>query len=1096
MAVNDPMNEEWEEFLRELLGETEGGALPPRVAAAVNQRVAEDHLRDFLGHAPLARPQAGQLVRVAPRENLRQRHALPPQYHAAADGAIQPHGAYRRQYYALDGAAPTLADFFRAIRRETERLGVNREVAGVDIAYRLPGGQLTWRNIRHGTEQDMEVSALAKEQGFTAAAGSDPIAEGSEVEPSQFYINWWQPVDGAGSAHYRRRDTRYYECQEQTRRDEQCLIGVMRLAAPRAVRKWTKKIMAEHGYGENDPLPTTAMDWLEPLFGVSLPIWDGDAIEIERAFHDTKARGNTCVATAREVVLRPINPAYKRAENGLAIIHTTLPDGSGHYALAVERKEVNLHPVTGDEHTPGLPETREHIAARLMEQGRTIHGAALKRAAKPRFKKRVLCYDLETVADAASGELYAYAAAWFEFDPEQPPDFSQLEAQVTYKLNPRPADERQNPLLALLDYIAEAPDDVVYTIEAYNGAAFDHLFLSRAAASRDRFGDLNWYSGKVYAGKIYGRHRFHDLCRFTTTSLAKACDSFAASPKKVAGFEHAVPQRAFYEDRFPEWITANLATLEHYIRNDVLSLCSLLVKARGEFCKLTGRDILDYPTIGKLAWDTWSEGLAEPPVGPVTREIDQFMRRAMTAGRVQIMREGGRPQAHEGQFRMFDYKSLYPTVCLAKGFGDEAFPVGPCSETPCYVPGKLGIYECQVKSQPAIKVVPKRGERLDWTCGEEFAAVLTSVDIEEILSNGGAVEVGKGYYWPRSDKTLFNRYFEPIAAEKQRQDALKDADDPSYNPALREVCKLLMNCLTGKVAQRERLAKTKIVRGAKAQHAFRARHDDVEVTPLYGERIIMSGVPKNSRWDARRAKPCFIACFIYAYARRCLYDLLPWAYYCDTDSALVRAEDEPELRAQRPHRFPHVGQQPEFGHVDEELGTSSASHRVILLQPKTYMIAAVAEDGSYAMTRKGESLSKIRAKGVCRRDAILGRAEAERMLSRDQAVPEAEGAAASVANRFYTMERLLGEEERRFSDEANAEKLFREILQTGSGYVFCSQLVRSLGRVGADGAHKAFVLAQRYTVKKLSCSKDGQHGQEPQKEEGSDTPIEPEADER
>jgi hypothetical protein len=729
--------------------------------------------------------------------------------------------------------------------------------------------------------------------------------------------------------------------------------------------------------------------------------------------------------------------------------------------LATERKEVEFHPITGDEKTG--KETDAEIAARLIEQRRPIIGAALRRAnkkAQKRAKKvRVLAYDLETVYDGETGELYPYACSWFEFDPEDPPNFAECEEQTTYYVNDDPKDEKNNPLLKLLDHISAADENIKYIIEAYNGAGFDHLLLARAAMSRDRFGKLSWYNGKVYAGTIAGTHTFHDLCRFTTCSLDAACSSFQTSPVKVKGFEHTIPQEALFKGEFKEWIAKEIEKLAHYVRNDVLALCSLVVKARDAIKHLTGADLLTYPTIGKLAWDVWQKGLEvkDRPIAADTRILDQFWRSALTAGRVQILRDGGKPQKIEGQMRLFDFKSLYPTVCLAKGFGDEEFPVGYGQWTEEYLPAVQGIYYCKVIRQPDINIVPKRGEKLDWGCKEQFDAVLTSVDIEEIKKHGGEVEVGKGYFWHKSSKNMFKKYFTGPAVEKQRQDALKAEKSPEYNSALRECCKLLMNCLTGKVAQRERQGVSKIVKGAKAQHRFLSSHDDVEVFPLYAETLIMTGVPKGTPWKKQNAKPCFIACFIYSYARRCLYDMIPWAYYCDTDSALMTIDDVKEFQEQRPHRFPEEGKEAEFGHVAEELTEKGVAdnYKAYLIQPKTYAVFAYDKDGKYAPGK-----SKMRAKGVKKTDLVLSATEAARVT---HLLPTPE-------DRFF----YSGKDENKkliFGKEENAERMYRDMLEKKHAFVLCSQIVRSMVK-----NEKAFVLTQRYTVKKLSI-------QEPEEEQ-------------
>jgi len=913
-------------------------------------------------------------------------------------------------------------------------------------------GTPVWRFVRYEAGDGphkllaKSLTKVHEHEQYVAFTKSDYQYAGSlydDIDPNTFRLSWWAPLRGAtpGKAAGKKFETKYYKCVDHSTEGGHCLIDIFRRF--KKVGKQVKTLLREHGHAPGEEIPPSALDWLEPLFGVTFDVISGDEIDVDRKFIDNKT-SNRCVAKAKEKVLRPSR--RDKYPNMGKIALTRLEDGSGHYVLVEDAKSVVFHPVTGLEYTeePG----NEQIIESLQVQGRALCDRLARQVGR---KRRVLAYDIETVYDVV-GNIVPYACSWIVFNADEPPaDFSKCDAKIA--ISDDPNDPSKNPLNGVLDEIENAPRDTVYVLEAYNGAAFDHLALAQLAAERDRFSKLSWYGGKIYGGSI-GRHPMHDLCRFTTCSLARACDSFKTNPKKVAGFSHEAVQAEYFAGRFGEWLAANRAQLENYAKNDVLSLGDLVVKSRNAFRTLTGRDLLEFPTIGKMAWDTWKEGLHDKGkkslYRPETRDIDKFMRAAMTAGRVQVMIEDGKPCIYVGQMRVVDFKSLYPTVCLAMGFGDEVFPIGTPAWTGEYVEGKCGIYNVHITSQDDGKpnVIPRRDaddtKPLDWRFKGEFDTVLTSVDIEMLRLNGAEFTVGDGYVWEESSGDLFKRYFTPIAAEKNRQDALKIAKSGEYNAALRECCKLLMNCLTGKVAQRSRDSVTQIVKGEVAQHEFKDKYDDVEQTPLYGETLIMTGKVKAGAWNRTKAKPCYLACFIYAYARRCLFDLLPYSFYCDTDSGFMTLENYERFRANYPHRFPAEGEDAGFGHVAEELTEKGAAHeyRAYFIQPKTYAIYALDENGKYL-----PGSSKVRAKGIRPSDVLISSEEAGELEHTD------------VAGKFA---RYTGAP-RRFAAEEASESFMRQMYENGNATVLCSQIRRSLTH-----DQKAFVLRQVYTVKKMS----------------------------
>jgi len=121
-------------------------------------------------------------------------------------------------------------------------------------------------------------------------------------------------------------------------------------------------------------------------------------------------------------------------------------------------------------------------------------------------------------------------------------------------------------------------------------------------------------------------------------------------------------------------------------------------------------------------------------------------------------------------------------------------------------------------NQPANKmnVLPRRNfedptQPLDWKYKGEYETYCTSIDIDVMLINGIGCDVVKGLEFSNkiSGAQLFGhmRAFKDMKIE---QDIRKENKLPGYACAQREVCKLYLNAVSGKVIQRNFDEMTKV----------------------------------------------------------------------------------------------------------------------------------------------------------------------------------------------------------------------------------------------------------------------------------------------
>ena len=810
------------------------------------------------------------------------------------------------------------------------------------------------------------------------------------------------------------------------------------------------------------------MTALAKEFGLHIMITTGMEAtpDADREFDDNPDRGsnrNQCIGV--EVFPQII------AEGG----DDSLPEcliyvDQGHYWFVRKILEpITTCPITGDIIDPAKPRTAREVRARVLAQGRDWYGDAVPRPLQVEnkrrvYKNRVIVFDYETVY-TSKGRLEPYALGYYIFDPDTSgDDFAPIKEAAGARLLFCRDQEHWSALTGpLLDELVNAPDDVQYTLVSFNGCRFDHFLLAAAAHERGLLSTNSVFATDAGIRSLrIGRHTTLDLAKIVTgTSLDKACESFSTSPKKVKGFSHLIPQRASERGELQKWLQENRAELADYLSGDVLSLASLYVKLRAAIrvidptADIAGSSAIQ--TAGSLAWRLMTSTCAIPDAAS-SREIDQEVRGAITGGRVQVYDSvDDKPVTVSGeQLRMVDFVSLYPTVmaavdkaqaCFEDRHGWGLFPSGKDNGDPIkvneYRPGVVGVYHVTVHSQPTPNVLPKRGETLDWSFRGEFDTQATHCDIELIREAGGSVTVHKGLIWPVARRDLFRPFILGLAQKKNDQDALKKAKSPNYNPALRELYKLLMNSASGKCAQQNFEDCVELAVGSKAQLAAENRmsHEHpVKWVPIGGEACLLLGKkPAAKVYNKKAAKPSVLAVLIYSYSRALLYRTLLQhnCLYSDTDSGVFRVKDYEALRTAFPALNPD-GRAKDLGDLEEELGPHTTA-RGYFLAPKDYAVFLIGEDG--------KTLSaKLRMKGVNQRSDRLVICPPEE-INKLTLVERADEYNAAVSERTCA---LADDPEQFFRRRADGETLS----------VLCSQLTRTFKE-----DDKPFALEQRFLVK-------------------------------
>lgn len=885
-------------------------------------------------------------------------------------------------------------------------------------AYSTTDDSSDFRSVKYlnfaGKNKNIEIEKLTKIITDVSTLNvyknkSDEFGIGSWIDTSYFAITYKAISGGSGRKDYKSVKALYFKAESYPSEEGDCLLAILRTKGQRI-----KTIREELGL--KGPIKIEDMQIVENYFKTNINIYLDEIIEV-KTIHDTQTSNKTSVKVKYVY-------AYKSQKTFKETIDILLKDE--HYSLIVEKRELNYDPICGEllKTTANGPKKMSKLAIRksLERQDRTLEIKKDKRKLED-YERKFIFFDIETVFDPYErNTIKPYSISFYV--TEEKSVFNPTEDNIdnykdrTYFLH------GEDCIDDFIEWIENNSKDVRYVLIGYNNSRFDNFPLIKGLMDADIFSSMLYVQNSLLQLNFGSRHKCFDLCRFTMCSLKTACKDFKVYPNKIEGFSHEEVQKVYNDGgqhALEKWITKNRTDLENYNKIDVLATAALFYAVRTGFKKMTNVDILDYLTLAHLSFECFKESLNvydEVVVqtkkkydteikatkkydisAPKTKEDDDFIREAITGGRCQCFTD--KPYTNK-QLRCVDVKSLYPYVML-----NRHYPVGEYKKTKKYIDDKLGIYRVLIIDQPKIKIIPDRStEVLDWDSENDIYKNITSIEIECLKRYGGKIEFipdDQGYiglYWEKSTTKLYNDFFLKIKNEKTKQDILKaDVKDrkklikeikdesvkkelketkEEYNPALRNIAKLLLNSLSGKMVQRNFDTKEEMVKNDKEEQKFISKtKNDITLIASFGPYKILSGTLEDDLvYKQKNAKPSYLGVFIYAHSRTYMYDILYSNYnvlYTDTDSGIITDEDYQDFSkkyikviGKGCHRYykltstktdtPTIGG--DFGQFEEELNTEGKKCESYIIAKKIYCVEIKDKDG------KIQPNSKYRMKGI------------------------------------------------------------------------------------------------------------------------------------
>lgn len=633
------------------------------------------------------------------------------------------------------------------------------------------------------------------------------------------------------------------------------------------------------------------------------------------------------------------NPTTEKICNIMSYIET---NGLGHYVLI--EGSVSYCDKCGKywikKHKCNL---RRQMWINRMSGKRNVIPANVMRDTKY-DNSQMFYYDLETFKNEGTDAITPYAVGWYCND----------EYQQRYG---------KDAWIQFYEYTLQQRNKVLC---AYNGSSFDfHFLLNQLVNDGVEIKDMIMNNGRIMSFTFGDNIRCWDLCLFTLCSLKDACRDFKVSEDNTkTEFDHF---KMTSWDKVEEY----RHEVEPYLKRDVLGMKEVYEKFSDMAYEIFKVHMTEFITLSSMSYAIWTSSLNEKADFLEIPSSDKYefirlslfggrtypMRREFTSKQYQdiIMNNDNTDKLKEIYNTMDDWifnadaTSLYPTAMV-----NYKYPMGEGKwvENPTDI-SKMGFYDVEVEcnQELLVPVLPEKKPDggISWNLKPK-RGVYTSVDLENALANGYRItKYHKALVYDSSDD-IFTNYILKCYKIKEENDE---------NPVLRQVGKILMNALYGKMLEKARFEESKMCNNVDDVYEFLGQFEVSDVQFIH-DKVILVGVPATiDIKDLRVKKPSQIGSFILSYSRRHMLDAMTaicpkldshFFTYTDTDSLHIHSSTLPGLK--------------EKGWLEKGLGKLSDDakggkiFREINLAPKLYMYLCLMPDGKIKNVMKSKGIPK------------------------------------------------------------------------------------------------------------------------------------------
>jgi hypothetical protein len=458
-----------------------------------------------------------------------------------------------------------------------------------------------------------------------------------------------------------------------------------------------------------------------------------------------------------------------------------------------------------------------------------------------------------------------------------------------------------------------------YNCVAHNGSRFDHYFFLASLTQQEQLMTRAQLRGRSIIGFQYKSHLFKDTCCFLTMSLKSACKSFKVKNEKMTSFQlngetltnenicfynpNKSVKAKFWEFMALEYTEPDFWKMyTEYCLMDCISLMEVWGKFNIAYDSLVLQvfhddkellknvSLMSCNTIGSLARKILEQSVYLPKgklsyryhtreymklmlFNMKTVEKDGKMKEVIDDDKIDFIakcKRGGisaceKPGKHNQAVASVDIASQYPAAMMYM-----LIPAGKSEWGHDYSEFRYGFYHLKNLTFASKGFYPvasvKENHTLEWNNQviEDIYTDSFTIDylkrhcgllsFEVAVNDEGQFESLTSLGYVRGEQ-IFGRFVKPLYDEKERQDALKAANDDNYNPALRETIKLFLNSLSGKLVE-------------DPSHYFKLRYSENESSKINGLSIVKDKDDNEKNiWTS-----CGV--MVYAYSKMLLFEYI------------------------------------------------------------------------------------------------------------------------------------------------------------------------------------------------------------------------------
>jgi hypothetical protein len=575
-----------------------------------------------------------------------------------------------------------------------------------------------------------------------------------------------------------------------------------------------------------------------------------------------------------------------------------------------------------------------------MSGGRIVIPTSVEKETEPTTNDLIF-FDLETFKPEGTDRITPYASAWW------------CEGKYYQSYGEK----------SWTDFYEFLKTQKNKKVCAYNGAGFDfHFLMSELLSEGVEIKNVILSGGRLMTFGFGDNMRCWDICLFTLSSLKDACKSFGVSQANAkTEFEHS---------KIQSWsdVYKYRSEVEPYIEKDVLSLKEVYQNYSTMLYSIFKCHMTDFVTLSSMSYALWTGSVNAMLELPDTDKYN-FIRKSLYGGRTypqqreytsehynDIVNSSSVEERKQIYKNMTDWifngdaTSLYPYCMVAFKY--------PCGISKWVEGDKIdvnnlgiGIYDVEVECNKdlIVPILPEKTENggISWNLRTK-RGVYTTADLENAVKYGYKItKAYKGLKYPQ-EAEVFKDYIMKCYKIKEENDD---------NPVLRQIGKILMNALYGKMLERARFEETSLCNNIGDVWKFQTKFIMSDVL-FIKDKVVAIGMPIDEEVsDKRIRKPSQIGTFILSYSRRHMLNIMSaiepnldkhFFTYTDTDSLHIKADTLPILEQK--------------GWLSKGLGQLSDDakggriFREVNLAPKLYMYLCLMPNGDVKTCMKSKGI--------------------------------------------------------------------------------------------------------------------------------------------